>query len=164
MINLNNPKEVANFITENLGSHKQFALATVDRDGKPWTVCLNLTYDELGNIIWKSEKSTQHSNHILTNPEVAICIFSENEARGDFGLYCRAKAHEVTEISELNRLIKIRFALKGKPIPKVSDFLGESNSRIYYAEIYKMYFNDDKHIKTKVDLSKLRSAIRANWG
>jgi uncharacterized protein YhbP (UPF0306 family) len=153
---MNNQEEIKKFITDNIGRHKQFALATVDEQGKPWAVCLNLAYDEKFNIIWKSLKTTEHSKHVSANPDVAICIFSETEGVGDFGLYLKAKAREVTDDEELRRLIDVRFTQKGKPAPDVSEFLGDSPARLYYAEVTEAWVNDDRHLKQVVDLEALR--------
>lgn len=163
MIDLNNQRQIAEFIRDHVDEHKQFALATVDAGGNPWVVCLNLTYNEKFNIIWKSQKNTVHSGHVKYNPNVAICIFSENDPRGDFGLYINAKAREVTDEEELKRLLDIRFDRKGKPVPPVMDFLGDGTSGIYYAEIEDMFFNDSRHLKTKVDVNILRAVIIESW-
>lgn len=164
MIDLNNQRQIAEFIRDHVDEHKQFALATVGREGEPWLVCLNLAYDEQFNIIWKSEKDTVHSQHVRANPSVAICIFSEDAQRGDFGLYAKAQAQEISDEAELKRLLQIRFGRKGKPVPPTSDFTGQTSSRIYYAQIEKMFFNDSRHLKTKVDLEILRQTIGQNWG
>jgi uncharacterized pyridoxamine 5'-phosphate oxidase family protein len=164
VIDLTNQNQISKFILENIDSHKQFALGTVSQQAKPWVVCLNLTYDEKFNIIWKSEKTTVHSSHVRESPNVSICVFSEDENRGDFGLYISAIAREVTDEKELMRLIQIRFQRKGKPMPPIADFTAEGTSRIYYAETLEMYFNDSRHAKTKVDMNVLRELIGKNWG
>lgn len=164
MIDLNNQREIAEFIRDHVDEHKQFALATVGQDGQPWLVCLNLAYDEQFNIIWKSEKDTVHSQHVRANPSAAICIFSEDTERGDFGLYAKAQAQEISDEQELKRLLQIRFGRKGKPVPPIGSFIDDATSRIYYAQIKEMYFNDNRHLKTKVDLEVLRQVISQNRG
>ncbi len=156
--NENDPKSVASFVLDNLPRHKQFALATVDSEGAPWCVCLNLSYDSDVNIIWKSLKDTQHSEHIKKNPQVSITVFSETEDVGDFGFYTKAVAHEVVDTNELKRLLEVRF--RGKTVPPVEDFLDESPLRIYVATIEAAWVNDDRHNKSEVDLLTLRALAR----
>ncbi|HEY4496944.1 MAG TPA: pyridoxamine 5'-phosphate oxidase family protein [Candidatus Paceibacterota bacterium] len=151
--------DIANFILNNLPDHKQFALGTVDQSGHPWVVCLNLAYDNKINIIWKSSKDTEHSKHIRNNPNVSICIFSETKEKGDFGLYLKGVAHEVVDIFELETSLKVRYGQKGKEIPPMSEFLGDSSNRIYCAEIQEAWATDSRHIKPKIDLEILRSAV-----
>lgn len=153
---MNDQLAIKKFITDNIDRHKQFALATVDEQGKPWTVCLNLTHDDQFNIIWKSVKTTEHSRHIQAHPDVAICIFSETDGVGDFGLYMKARAREVTDVDEIKRLIDIRFTQKGKPTPDVAEFQGDAPARLYYAEVTEAWVNDDRHLKQPVDLDFLR--------
>ena len=146
------------FVKDNLGRHKQFALATVDETGSPWVVCLNLAYDEKFNIIWKSSKETEHSRHITKNPYVSVCVFSETEDVGDFGFYAKAIAHEVTNDDELNKLIVARFTKANKPAPNISELSGDSPMRLYYAEIQEAWANDDRHLKVPINIGVLRNA------
>ncbi|HSI21261.1 MAG TPA: pyridoxamine 5'-phosphate oxidase family protein [Verrucomicrobiae bacterium] len=152
----NNPESVINFIRTNLPRHKQFALSTVDGSGNPWTVCLNLSFDDELNIIWKSRKDTEHSQHILLHPQVAVCVFSEEEGVGDFGFYAKALAHEVTDLVEIEKCIAIRYLQKGKPAPAMTDFLGDSPDRLYMACLTEAWVNDDSHVKTPVALPILQ--------
>lgn len=78
------------FILSNLSRVKEFSLATVDQAGEPWVVAINLCYDNQLNIIWHSEKDTEHSKHIRDNPNVAICIYDDFADIGDFGFYAKA--------------------------------------------------------------------------
>lgn len=155
--NENNQTEIAEFILRHLERHPQFALGTVDQSGKPWVVCLNLAYNNKINIIWKSSKETEHSKHIRSNPNVSICIFSETKEIGDFGFYTKAIAHEVTDENELKHCLNVRYKEKGKEVPAISKFLGNSPDRIYSAEIQEAWVTDNRHIKTGVDLETLRS-------
>lgn len=156
----NNQISVADFILSNLPTHKQFALSTIDDNNNPWVVCVNLSFDSSVNFIWKSEKSTEHSKYILHKPSVAICVFSDTEEVGGFGYYCKAIAHEVTDKNELNRLLDIRFAKKGKPVPPIYNFLGESPTRIYYADVKEAWVNDNRHLKVSVDLNVLKDCAK----
>ena len=152
-----NQKEIAAFIIENLSCHTQFSLGTVSQENKPWVVCLNLSYDDRINIIWKSEKISSHSVHIQKNQHVSICIYSSNN--GDFGFYANAKAHEVLNENELKHCLEFRFTRKGKEVPRIETFLHDSNYRIYSAELSEVWISDDRHLKTSVDLEILRTVL-----
>lgn len=152
-----NQQQIKEFITKNLPRHKEFVLATTDGEGRPWVVALNMCYDDKFDIIWHSEKGTEHSKHIGERPEVAICVFSDFEDIGDFGLYIQATAYEITDETELREKLKLRFEQKGKPVPSPTDYLGDSTSRLYCATITRAWVNDQSHSKQEVDLEILRS-------
>jgi hypothetical protein len=154
----NDQDTVADFVFKNLPRHKQLALATVGEDGKPWVVCVNLAFDGRINFIWRSLMASEHSKNVNARPEVSICVFSETAEVGDFGFYCNATAHEVNDEAELIRLLTVRYS--GREIPPVSDFLGDSPGRIYYARVGEAWVNDDRHKKTKLDLEVLRRKAR----
>ena len=158
----NDQNSIANFINNNLARHTQFAIGTIDDNGKPWVVCVNLTVDQKFNFIWKSQKTSEHSKYILKRPAVSICVFSETEDIGDFGYYCQAVAHEVNDEEELKKLLDIRFKQKGKPVPPIEEFLGESNTSLYYAEVSDAWVNDSRHLKVSVDLKTLSSFPNGN--
>lgn len=150
---------VAKFILANLGRHKQFALGTADGN-HPWVVCLNLTYDKNINVIWKSRIDTEHSKHIRFNPNVSICVFSEDDKIGDFGIYANAVAHEIMDPKELADCLDVRFRQKGKAIPDASEYLIPSEYRLYSANISEMWVNDKRHLKMKVDMGVLRQVAQ----
>lgn len=144
------------FILDNLPRIKEFSLATIDEQGNPWVVALNLCYDKQLNIIWHSRKDTQHSQHILTNPNVAICIYGDFADIGDFGFYAKAIAHEVTDRDELAQLLKLRFESKNKPVPSLDSYSGDSPDRIYYAKLTEAWINDRSKNKKDVSLALLK--------
>jgi uncharacterized protein YhbP (UPF0306 family) len=151
--------QVARFVAGQLPRHKQFVLATVDELGKPWVVALNLTIDEQCNVIRQSKKDTEHSQHIRHNPIVAISIFSETEEVGDFGFYAKAVAREVTDESEVAKLLHLRFARQNRPVPHVSDYIGQADYRLYHAQLQEAWVNEERHRKTPVDLPLLKRAL-----
>lgn len=155
------PTAIAEFVLHNLIKHKQFALGTTDRDNAPWVVCLNLIFDNRLNFIWKSKLDTLHSNHLINNPEVAICVFSESEDVGDFGFYAKAISHAVTDEEELKQCLQVRYAAQGKETPPINTFLASADQRIYMAEISEAWVNDDRHIKLPVNLQLLRQILKA---
>lgn len=148
------------FVKNNLARHKLFTLGTSDTEGNPWVVCLNLSYDNNLNIIWKSDKSTVHSKNLSQNPNASICIFSDESGIGDFGFYSKAIAHEVVDEKELADCLNVRFRQKGKDVPSAKDFLGDSNFRIYVAEIKEAWVTDQSHTKNKLDLDNLRNLLK----
>lgn len=154
----NSQKNIARFVLRNLPRHKLFVLGTIDPLGRPWVVCLNLSYDKDINIIWKSLKNTEHSKHIRKNPNVSICIFSHDEKIGDFGFYTKAIAKEVNGEKQLEHCLAVRYA--GKSVPDTKEFLDKSPMRIYTAKISQAWINDDRHIKCKIDLKVLREEAK----
>ena len=155
-----NPTAIAQFVLNNLTKHKQFALGTTDPEKGPWVVCLNLVFDNDLNFIWKSKTDTLHSNHLIYNSQVAICVFSESEDIGDFGFYAKATAHAVTNEKELKQCLQVRYAAQGKEMPPMNTFLASADQRIYIAEISEAWVNDDRHIKLPVNLQLLRKIVK----
>ena len=152
-----NPKAVAKFVRSNIFQHGQFTLSTVDADGNPWTTCLNLCFDHQFNVMWKSRTDTEHSQNIKKHPQISLCVFSVRHEVGDFGFYAKGTAREVTDVEELRHLLEIRYTNQGRPTPSINSFLGDSASRMYIAEITQAWVNDDRHLKTEVDLAALRA-------
>jgi general stress protein 26 len=148
------------FVAENLARHKLFTLGTSDSEGNPWVVCLNLSYDNNLNIIWKSDKNTVHSKNLTKNPNVSVCIFSDEPGIGDFGFYSKAVAHEVVDEKELADCLDARFRQKGKDVPPTTEFLGDSDYRIYVAEIKEAWVTDQSHTKNKLDLAILKNLLK----
>jgi hypothetical protein len=157
---LDNQESIASFILANLKRHDLMAIATVDTVGKPWVVCVNLSYDTDLNIYWKSAKGSEHSKNITENEDVGICIFSHNDEVGDFGFYLKAKVHEVVDGDELAHAIKVKYEQKGLEVPPASDFLEPSSRAMYCAVVSEAWINDDRHTKTPVDLSILRKQAK----
>jgi general stress protein 26 len=157
---VNNQESIADFVLSNLARHDLMAIATVDTDGKPWVVCVNLSYDNDLNIYWKSAKNSEHSKNVKENEDVGICIFSHSEEVGDFGFYLKAKAREVVDSAELSHAIDVKYQQKGLEVPKPSDFLDPSTRAMYCAVVSEAWINDDRHTKTPVDLSVLRKQAK----
>lgn len=149
--------QIKDFIVNNLPRNKHFTLATIDDQGVPWAVALKLCYDRQFDVFWQSEKTAAHSRHIADRPDVAICVAGTFGDVGDFGLYARAAAYEVTDEQELAEKLQLRFELKGLLVPSPSDFLGDSPRRLYCAKISQAWINDQNHVKRPVDLAVLRA-------
>jgi len=152
-------QSIANFILDNLPRHRQLTLGSVDSSGQPWVVCVNLAYDEDLNLIWKSLEASEHSKNVRADSRVSICIFSQTTNHGDFGFYTKAVAHEVAAEDELRRCLEAR-SKKGEPLPDLAKFLPPSTVRLYCAEIKEAWIIDDRHLKTQVDLTVLRTEAK----
>lgn len=155
----NDRQQTAQFILCQLVQHKHFVLATTDDDGTPWAVYLGFVLDKNLDFIWLSKRGTEHSKHIRARKTVSVGVFSKTEDIGDFGLYCKATAREITEAEEIKESLQLYFELKGKPVPNVTAFTGDTDMRVYKAEIQQAWVNDDSHIKREVNLQALRSYI-----
>jgi hypothetical protein len=94
---------------------------------------------------------------------VSICVFNHSLEFGDFGLYIKAKAHEVTDADELAKCLDFRFTKKGKEAPSQDEFLNESSVRIYRAEVMEAWVNDSRHVKAPIDLDVLRKIARRHF-
>lgn len=159
-IDLSNAETVANFVLANLPRHKLFVLSTVDTEGYPWAVCLNVGFDNEMNIIWRSRKDTEHSKHLLQQPNVSVCIFSKDETLGDFGFYAKGLAEEIVNEAELEHLLALRFSKKGEAVPEAKDYLGDSSYRLYRAKLSEAWLNERSHSKTPIDLGLLRDRAK----
>lgn len=156
----NDPSSIALYCHEHLASCLVFSLATVSPEGQPWSVCLNLTVDDEGDIIWRSHNMTEHSRHIVAHPNVAISAFLHT---GDveFGFYARATVHEVVDEQELHKNASIRYTQRqDESVPGGSELAGESPYRLYHATLTEVWVSDVRHLKSKVDLELLRNLTK----
>ncbi len=156
----NDLKSVALYCHENLASCLVFSLATVSPDGRPWSICLNLSVDDKGDIIWRSHKMTEHSQHISHNSNAAISAFLHT---GDveFGFYARATVHEVVDELELKKNVSVRYTQRDSgSLPDNTELAGESPYRLYHATLTDVWVSDVRHLKTRVDLDTLRGLIK----
>ncbi len=69
-------------------------LATVDRDGSPWSTPLHIFTDDEA-LYWFSKEQTQHSRNIANNPQVCLALWSKSE--GTKGAYISGKVEVVDE-------------------------------------------------------------------
>lgn len=157
----NNQRDIAGFVSRCIARHNLIALATTNQDGTPWVVCVNLTMDNNLNFIWRSDKNAEHSQNIAKNSAVSICVFSQLPDIGDFGFYSQATAREISDHNKLVNAIDVKYQQKGLPVPPISDFVGESNLRLYSAQVTSAWVNDDQHIKTKIDLDVIKNTLKS---
>lgn len=152
----------AQFIAEQLSRHNHFVLSTIGDSGAPWCVYLGLAYDERLRFIWQSRKDAEHSKHLRARPQVALGVFSKTDEVGDFGLYCKAKVHEVTDEQEITKYLQLLAEKRGKPAPNVRKFIDDGQSAVYTAEVVQAWLNDSSHIKREVGLGLLISVLDKN--
>ena len=61
-------------------------------DGSPWAVPVHIAHHDGKVFEWDSMVSTDHSQAISVNPQIALTIFSTDS---DIGFYAKAQAEEV---------------------------------------------------------------------
>lgn len=114
--------------------HRQtyLVLAVTLDDNTPWAVPLKLQRYEKVEFEWISKPSTIHSKVIKKRSKVAICLFHpSNSEFKEIGFYAKATAR------------------------KVSD--KEDGYSVYRAIITEAWYNNEEHIKRKLDLKQLKN-------
>lgn len=72
-------ERIAKFISR----HHVLTLSTIDSAGEPWVSNAFYAYDKERNLlIFTSDDKTQHAQHMVTNPAVAISIVLETRIVG----------------------------------------------------------------------------------
>jgi general stress protein 26 len=83
-------------------------LATVDSTGVPWASPVWFAHADYVELLWISRPDTRHSQNIAANPQIAIVIFdSRTPIDTGRGVYVEAKAGEVTDETEIERMMMI---------------------------------------------------------
>jgi hypothetical protein len=159
--NENSPEEVASFVASSLAHHTHFTLGTADQNGAPHVVGIGLTYDDNVNVIWKSKVDTVHTQHIHQNQRVAVCLATTHLV-GEFGFYAHGTAREVTDTTELEKCIDLRYRKRGRNIPPLESLLGDALYRMYIAELTDAWVTDDRHQKFPVNLAVLRRQLQSS--
>lgn len=112
-------------------------VSTASLDGEPWVSPVFFAYDEAYNFFWVSNKDSNHSKLIRTNPRVAIVIFDSQapEGKGD-GVYVSASVVELSQESDIQHAIEIfnsRVKQDEFKVKKISDVTGSGVWRMYKA-------------------------------
>lgn len=150
---------VEQMIPRLFGECDHLVLATADDFGTPWITPLRYHVDGHNNIYWMSSKNSRHSINISYRSEVSIVIMSNGPKIE--ALYIEAKANEVNNKSEIDKIIKL---IKQKPQPKLfevnsyNDLSGKSSWRLYKAEPVAFYERDKVFVDGK--LNTVRKRIR----
>src|SRR3972149_11197691 len=85
-------------------------LATVTRDGKPWSSPLWFVRDTDYNLYFYSPKYTQHAKNIRANGKGFVVIYDSTAPEGTgLGGYMTAKVKELNTVSEVEEALKWMF-------------------------------------------------------
>ncbi len=129
-------------------------LATVDENGQPWNSPVWSIHEGF-TFYWVSWKENQHSKNVRSNGRVFIVVYDSTAPEGTGeGVYIQAKASEVKNKSEIEKILKLRS--KTKPTNrKAEEFMGNYPRRWYRAIPEKVWMNDDGDINGNfVDVRK----------
>lgn len=94
---------------EYLDSIKPMQLATIC-NGQPWICTVYFVADDNFNLYWMSSRERQHSQEIMSNPNVAITVVKDTERKQ--ALQIVGQAHEVSD-QELETAHKLYIAKYG---------------------------------------------------
>ena len=116
--------------SEFLKQRSHITIAVVDASGRPWAVTVKLQKYKNGTVEWFSKTDSVHSQAIAINGEIAVSAFTTKaNPEGEYGIFTHAKAQ------------------KALAIP--------GGVALYKAKIYEAWYNDENHIKTKIDIKEL---------
>lgn len=158
-IDVTNPQVVAEAASWVMKSHKYVVIATADIDGTPWAVPVNRAYDLDGNITWMSRTDARHSQYLARNPRASAVLYSSDPVQGDAALYLEGPVAVVTDETELDLAVKMRFEQAGKPVPPITNFLGSAPDRLYRLSPTAAWITEARHGKTPVDLKLFEAAL-----
>lgn len=95
------------------------SIATVNRDGSPWSTPIHVFSDD-DSLYWFSMEDKQHSVNISRDPRVSLTLFSQDTSEGPKGVYVNSEAikldNEAAEMARevvVSRLGKIPSAFEG---------------------------------------------------
>ena len=129
-------------------------LATVNKDGSPWTTPVHAAFDE-ANFYWMSSQQAQHSKNIDNDNRVCFSIWSPDTSDGLRGVYIKTHAQKLSGeleaaahkafVEKYGQEILEKFsthAAYGAPIGQVNSDKTVDNCR---------YFNSDKTLQVVYD-------------
>ncbi|GAC1500854.1 MAG: hypothetical protein NVS1B10_04720 [Candidatus Saccharimonadales bacterium] len=123
-------------------------LATVSNN-LPWSATVYYVHDDDYNIYWASLESRQHSHHLEINPNVAVTI-PVNFKKVDpvVGIQMAGLAKKL-ELSEANRNIVSKYALKfSRSHEWIDDFIkGKTDHKLYKFIPHKIVLFDEVNFK-----------------
>jgi hypothetical protein len=139
-----NVTELTRKAKEVIDSIEYIDLATITKDGEPWSSPLWFVRDDQYNFYFYSPKKSQHSINIRDNGRGFVVIYDSRAPEGTgFGVYMTAQVNELNNIPDIKNAIKWIFTKKAKKkIPE--DFLGESPRRIYKVTPKQVWVNDSE--------------------
>lgn len=133
-------QEAKSIIEKNL----YITLATVGKDGLPWSSPVYAAYDEEYNFYWASGKNSKHSINIKENDLISFVIFDSSVAWGKGkGVYFQAKAFELLDEKDILYAFKYRYGRINQPETPIEEFLNDAPRRIYKAVPQKVWVSLD---------------------
>ncbi len=111
--------ELLHDAAELLAQCRTAGLATTDARGKPHAANIQYAHDDRLNLYFVSSPDAAHSQHILTNPKIALTVYHPDDAEPQNirGLQIHAHAEPVTDTIERHeamRLYKARYTFIAK--------------------------------------------------
>ena len=123
-------------------------IATINKDGSPWSSPVFFAFDQAKNIYWWSPLKATHSQNIIRDERAFINIFNSQvpESKGK-GLYIKARAKIVEDLRELEHAINV-YNKRSKVFKlSIKNSSGEAPTRIFLAEPEMIWTNIDKKEK-----------------
>ncbi len=133
-------------------------IATCSKDGQPWNSPVYSAFDENHTFYWGSDKNSQHSKNIAANNKVFLVIYDSTVPAGTGeGVYIKAKAGEVTDKKEMEKVVTLLKERAKRSYWKVDQLLGEG-PHLYKAILEKAWMNgegkvDGVYIDTREEVS-----------
>lgn len=119
-------------------------LATASSDGEPWSAAVFYAYDKAFNLYWFSDVEAKHSKNIEARSQLAITIYDSTVAEGlGKGLQIEAVAERLEDLREIEKAVRIYNKFARMYRLSVDDVSGDSPTRMYRAEIRKVWTNID---------------------
>ena len=133
---------------EILNNIRYITISSASSEAEPWGTPVLAAFDEQYNFYWTSLNSTQHSKNIQDNPRVYLTCFDSTALPGEGGgVYIKARAEEMTDLSEIKRAVEVLYTRKNKPLRQAEEFVGDSVKRMYTATPEKFWISLDIDVK-----------------
>jgi len=133
-------------------------IATVSEDGMPWNAPVFAAYDEKYNFYWGTYRNSQKSKNIRHNKNVFLVIYDSNDLPGEgFGVYIKATAEELNDLSEIELAHKLLCNRHIVPYWKLEQVQGDAPIRLYKATPQKIWVNGEgrengHYIDTRIEI------------
>jgi general stress protein 26 len=119
-------------------------IASVDADGQPWNSPVFSAHDEDLNFYWGSHIDSQHSRNIKATGKVFLVVYDSTvEAGQGEGVYVKARAEEVVDDKEIQRVHKLLQDRRPVPYWKLSQVAAPAPVRLFKATPDQIWMNDD---------------------
>ncbi len=133
-------QQAKNIIQKNL----YITLATIGKDGLPWSSPVYAAYDENYNFYWASAKNAKHSLNIEENDKISFVIFDSSVPWGKGeGVYMQAKAFQLIRKKDILHAFTYRYGRINQAPRPLEEFLDKAPRRIYKAVPEKIWIKVD---------------------